>query len=104
MAIWRSGYNFLQWDLFLLLFRGLYAGVLIGTQGTSQLLQLTYGLIVLICTSVINVGLQPWVYHHKHLFFFSEVSLLIVAISHSMNVHYVYSVPGTSVLLWLLLV
>jgi len=96
MAIWSSGYNFLQWDLVLLLLRGLYVGVLIGAQGTSQLLQLTYGLIVLICTSVFNVGLQPWVYHHKHLFFFLEVSLLIVAISHSMNVHYVYSVPGAS--------
>lgn len=96
VAIWKSGYKFYYWELFLLTGRGLYAGVVIGTQTTPQLLQICYGLIVLICTCVANVVLQPWVYQHSSFFFLSEASLVIVSISHGLISYYVYNVSGNS--------
>lgn len=96
VTIWKSGYKFYYWELFLLTGRGIYTGVVIGTQATSQLLQICSGLIVLICICMTNVVMQPWVYQQSSFFFLSEASLVIVSISHGLTSYYVYYAPGNS--------
>jgi len=94
LEMWKSGYNFTYWECFLVISRVIYAGVVIGTQASTQLLQICYGLIVLICTCVVNAGLQPWVYRLNSLYFLSEMSLVVVSVSHGLTGYYVYSTPG----------
>jgi len=55
--MWTSGYSFPFWDLLLLTARVIYAGVLSSTQISPKLVQLSYGLIVLVCTCVVNIAL-----------------------------------------------
>ena len=93
MPIWKCGYMLRDWEVFLVCARVIYVGVVIGTQATSQLLQLTYGLVVLVCTCMGNVVLQPWVYQHEIYFLLPEFSLVIVTLSHGLVGYYIYYAP-----------
>ena len=89
---WRR-YKWIYWDLVLLLAHAVCVAA--GQHGgTPQLAQVTYELTVLIGTSFANVALKPLIYANSRLFLLSEVSPVLITMSHAAAGNFIYYLSG----------
>lgn len=94
--LWECGHKALYWELFHLLGRVIYAGLMIRAVMHDQLVQICSGLSVLIVVCVLNVAFFEGAYSSKGLFFLAESSLALVAVSLGLEGYLIYDYAAES--------